>query len=83
MEIQVDQREAGAQLVVVLRDAPIAYLVEAEDTLEDAERVFHLRSYSRLTGVLFFCNSSTYFLNFVRLQVMSWAFGAASLMASV
>jgi hypothetical protein len=39
VEIQVDQREVGAQPVMVLGQAAVPHLVEAEDTLQDAERV--------------------------------------------
>ena len=45
--------------MVVLRDAAVTYLVEAEDALQDPERMFRLRSYLGLTPVLFFRNSST------------------------
>jgi hypothetical protein len=69
--------------VVILRDAPIAHVVESEDALQDAERRFHFRSSRDLLVFFFFWNSSTYFLNFVRLQVMSWALGATSRIASV
>ena len=47
--------------MVVLGDASVSHLVEAEDTLQDAEDMFY----------------------FVRLQVISWAFGAACWMAFV
>jgi hypothetical protein len=43
VEIEVDQGEAGAQPVVVLGDAAVAHLVEAEDALQDAEHMFDLR----------------------------------------
>jgi hypothetical protein len=33
MEVEVDQREAGAQPMMVLGDAAVADLVEAEDAL--------------------------------------------------
>jgi hypothetical protein len=52
MEVEVDQREAGAQLMMVLGDAAVADLVEAEDALEDAEGMFYFRSDSGLGRVL-------------------------------
>src|SRR5260370_17928763 len=52
MEVEVDQREAGAQPVMVLGDAAVADLVEAEDALEDAEGMFYFRSDSALGRVL-------------------------------
>jgi hypothetical protein len=52
MEIQVHQREAGAQSVVVFRQSPVAHLVEAEDAFEDAEQMFELSPNARLTAVL-------------------------------
>ena len=39
MQVEIDQGEAGAQPVMVLRDPPVSHLVEAEDTFQDAERV--------------------------------------------
>jgi hypothetical protein len=42
MEVEVDEREAGAQSVVVLGQAAVAYFVEAEDAFQDVERMFHL-----------------------------------------
>jgi hypothetical protein len=54
MEVQVDQREAGAEPVMVLGDASVAHLVEAEDALQDAERMLDLGPYTRLTAVLLF-----------------------------
>ena len=52
VEIQVYQREAGAQPVVILRQAAIADFVEAEDAFQDAERMFYFRPHTRLTTVL-------------------------------
>jgi hypothetical protein len=52
MEVEVDQREVGTPPVMVLGDAAVADLVEAEDTLQDAEGMFYLRSNSRLGRVL-------------------------------
>jgi hypothetical protein len=37
---------------MVLRDAPASDLVECEDVLQDAKRMFYFFSYSRLDGVL-------------------------------
>ena len=44
VEIEVHQGEVRAQPVVVLGDAPVAHLVEAEDALQDTEDVFYFRS---------------------------------------
>ena len=52
MEVEVDQREACAQPMMVLGDAAVADLVEAEDALEDAEGMFYFRSDSGLGRVL-------------------------------
>lgn len=43
MQVEVHQGEVRAQPVVVLRDAPIAYLVEVEDALQDTEDMFYFR----------------------------------------
>ena len=64
--------------MVVLGDAPVAHLVEAEDALHDAEDMLYLGPHARLTLFFFLCNSSTSALNFVNLQVISWACGAVS-----
>ena len=53
--VDIDQREAGAQPVVVLFQAPVSHLVEVEDALQDPERMFHLRSNSGLGRVLACC----------------------------
>ena len=45
VEVEVDEGEVRAQPVVVLGDTSIAHLVETEDSLEDAEDMFYLRSY--------------------------------------
>jgi hypothetical protein len=52
VDVEIDQGEVGAAPVVVLRDAPIARFVEAEDALQDAKRMFYFRSHSRLTFIL-------------------------------
>jgi hypothetical protein len=52
VEVEVYQREAGAQSVVVLGQAPVAYFVEAEGAFQDAERMFDLNPYARCTPVL-------------------------------
>jgi len=46
---------------MVLGDASVPHLVEAEDTLQDAERVFYLGPDTRLTAVLLFL----YFIDIV------------------
>ena len=52
VDIQVHQGEARAQPIVVLRDATVSRLVEAEDALQDAERMFYFRPHPRLASVL-------------------------------
>ena len=53
VQIQIAEREAGSQPIVVLCQAAISHLVEAKDALEDAERMFHSGSYFRFYPVLF------------------------------
>ena len=48
----IDQREAGAQAVVILLQAPVSHLVKAEDALQYPERMLNLRSNSGLARVL-------------------------------
>src|ERR1035437_8972469 len=43
--VQVHQREAGTQSSVILLEAPVSHLVEAEDALQYPERMLHLGSY--------------------------------------
>ena len=45
VKVEVDEGEVRAQSMVVFRDASIPHLVEAEDPLQDAEDMFHFRSY--------------------------------------
>jgi hypothetical protein len=52
VEVEVHQREADAQPVVILGQAAVAHFVEAENTFQDAERMFHLGPHARLTPVL-------------------------------
>ena len=40
MQVEIDQGEAGAQPVMVLRDPPVSHLVEAEDAFQEAEHMF-------------------------------------------
>jgi hypothetical protein len=54
MHIEVYQREVRAQPVMVLGQPLISDLVEAEEALQDAERMFHLRPHAGLTPVLLF-----------------------------
>jgi hypothetical protein len=54
MQVEIHEREARAQPVMVLRKATVSHLVEAEDALQDAEHMFYFRSYSRLGRVLLF-----------------------------
>src|SRR5450759_185546 len=52
VQVEIDQREAGAQPVMVLRDSPVSHLVEAEDAFQYPENMFYFRSYPRLSRVL-------------------------------
>jgi len=61
MQVEIDQGEAGAQPVMVLRDPPVSHLVEAEDAFQDAEHMFYFCSYFRLSCVL----SSRFFVHIV------------------
>ncbi len=45
VEVEIDEGEVRAQPVMVLRDASIPHLVEAEHPLQDAEDMFYFRSY--------------------------------------
>ena len=45
VQVEVDEGEVGAEPVMVLGDASVAHLVEAEDALQDTEDVFYFRSY--------------------------------------
>ena len=56
MQVEVDQGEVRAQPMVVLGDASIPHLVEAEDALQDAEDMLYFRSYSGFRRVLLLCN---------------------------
>ena len=46
VKVEVDEGEVRAQPVMVLRDASIPHLVEAEDALQDAEDMFYLMGWS-------------------------------------
>jgi len=52
VQIEVGQSEAGAEPVVVLGQAAISGLLEAEDTFEYPEGMLDLGSHARLTPVL-------------------------------
>src|SRR5271165_6527335 len=52
VQIEVRQREAGTQPVVILLHPTVSHLLEAEDALQNPERMFHLGSDSRLDPVL-------------------------------
>ena len=52
VQIQVHQRETGAQPMMVLLNSTVSHLLEAKDALQYPERMFHLRPYSRLHPVL-------------------------------
>ena len=45
VQVEVDEGEVRAQPVMVLRDASVAHLIEAEDALQDTKDVFYFRSY--------------------------------------
>ena len=51
LEVQVHQREVRAQPMMVLCNASVAHLVEAEDALQDAKYMFHLGSDFRLSCI--------------------------------
>ena len=52
VEIQVDEREAGAEPVMVFGLAALADLVEVEDTFNFSERTVHLDAHTRLVAAL-------------------------------
>lgn len=52
VEIQVDEREAGAEPVMVFGLAALADLVEVEDKFKFPERMDHLDAHTRLTATL-------------------------------
>ena len=51
MEIEIHQREVRTQPVMVLGYASVSHLVEAEDALQDAEGMLHLRPHTGLAPV--------------------------------
>jgi len=50
--IEIHQRKAGAQPIVILSQAPISHFVEAEDALQYPERMLDFGSGARLGRVL-------------------------------
>ena len=52
VHVEVDQGEVGAQPVMIFRKPPVSHFVEAEDPLEDAERMFYLGPYAGFAPVL-------------------------------
>src|SRR6266446_2439588 len=52
VQIQVHQREAGAQSMMVLLNPSVSHLLETEDALQNPERMFYLGSHSGLYPVL-------------------------------
>ena len=54
VQVEVDRGEVRPQPVVVLGEASISHLVEAEEPLQDAKRMFEPSPYARLTSVLLF-----------------------------
>ena len=59
MHVQVDQREVRAKPVVVFGQTPAADLVEAEDALQDAERMFYVCPHARPTSVFLVTRSQS------------------------
>src|SRR5882672_4422703 len=54
VQVQVHQRKAGAQPMMVLLNPAVSHLLETEDALQYPEGMFHLRSHSGLHPVLAF-----------------------------
>jgi hypothetical protein len=54
VQVQVHQSEVRTRAVMVLREAFVSHFVEAEDALQDPERMFYLGPHPRLTPVLLF-----------------------------
>ena len=54
VKVEVDEGEVRAQPMMVFGDSSIPHLVEAEDPLQDAERMLDFGPYTRLTAVLLF-----------------------------
>lgn len=52
VQVEVDQCEGSAQMMVILLQAAEAHLHEPEHALQDAEGMFHLGSYLGLGPVL-------------------------------
>ena len=52
VQVEIDQREVGAQAMMVFGDTTIPHLIEAEDALQNAKRVFDLGPDTRLTPIL-------------------------------
>ena len=52
VQVQVHQRKAGAQTMMVLLNPSVSHLFETEDALQNPERMLHLRSHSGLHPVL-------------------------------
>ncbi len=52
VQIEIHQREACAQPLMIFLQPAISHLVEAEDALHDPEGLFHLGSYASLGPVL-------------------------------
>src|ERR1035438_9260018 len=52
VQVQVHQGKAGAQSMMVLLNPAVSHLLEAEDALQNPERMFDLRSHSGLHSVL-------------------------------
>ncbi len=59
VKVEVDEGEVRAEPVMVLRDASVSHLVEAEDKLRDAEDMFNLGSYFRFRRIFLLRTSST------------------------
>lgn len=59
VEVEVDESEVGAEPVMVLGDASVAHLVEAEDALQDTEDVSTFARTFDFVVFFFFATSST------------------------
>src|SRR6201993_5164257 len=52
VQVEVHQRKAGAQTMMVLLNPSVSHLLETEDALQNPKRMFHLGSHSGLHPVL-------------------------------
>jgi hypothetical protein len=59
VQVEIDQSEVGAQPMMVLREAPVAHLVEAEDAFQYAESMFYFALTRDFVVFLLLATSST------------------------